>query len=66
FLSSDSHFTLIDETNYIAEAFSPEELRSLADRFTKIADDITVRESADQQKVEEETQPVKKPWWKLW
>jgi hypothetical protein len=65
-LSGDSHFKLIDETNFLAEVFSPEELKDLADQLAKIADDITVKENEVKQDNEQEMLSEKKPWWKLW
>jgi hypothetical protein len=65
-LSGDSHFKLIDETNFLAEVFSPEELKDLADQLAKIVDDITVKENEVKQDNEQETLSEKKPWWKLW
>ncbi len=65
-LNSDSHFKLIDETNFLAEVFSPEEIEVLADQLARIADTVTVSNSEENRSNEEEPQATKKPWWKLW
>jgi hypothetical protein len=65
-IANDAHLRLIDETNYLADVYSPEELGDLADRLRIIADDIIVKDSAANEAAEATAPTVKKPWWKLW
>jgi hypothetical protein len=65
-IANDAHLRLIDETNYLADVYSPEELGDLADRLRIIADDIIEKDTTTNEAAETTAPTVKKPWWKLW
>jgi hypothetical protein len=62
---TDSHFRLTDETNYLAEPFSTEELVDLEQILRGLAEQM--KEAPKQSRQEEEADTSsKKPWWKVW
>lgn len=62
---TDSHFRLADETNYLAEPFSSDELIELEQTLRGLAEQI--KENPKQATQEEQPASTqKKPWWKVW